>query len=60
MESKISQYEEKISELEEYMCSPEVFNNPTKSIEVSMEVNNLKKELEKLYDEWMELTENSM
>ncbi|WP_069650325.1 ABC-F family ATP-binding cassette domain-containing protein [Caloranaerobacter ferrireducens] len=60
LESRISQYEEKISELEEYMCKPEVFNDPTKSIEISMEANSLKKELEELYDEWMELTENNV
>ncbi|MGF7059830.1 ribosomal protection-like ABC-F family protein [Brassicibacter mesophilus] len=57
LEKSISEHEQRISELEELMCNPEVYSDHEKSQELHQEALNLKKELETIYEEWMELTE---
>ncbi|EOD00180.1 ABC-F family ATP-binding cassette domain-containing protein [Caldisalinibacter kiritimatiensis] len=57
IEKKIAINEEKKKELEELMCNPDIYSDNVKMREIYSECDNIKKELEKLYDEWVELTE---
>ena len=57
LEEEINIFEEKISLLEQEMCTPEVYSNHEKSQEINLEILDLKDKLESIYLEWMELTE---
>ncbi len=57
LEKSISEHEERISELEELMCDPDVYSDHEKSQEMHQETLKLKQELDELYSEWLELTE---
>jgi len=57
LEINISKHEERISELEELMCDPEIYSNHEKSQELHQETLRLKNELENFYEEWLELSQ---
>lgn len=58
LEEKIANIEEKIQNLDQLMCQPEIYSDPDKSREIHQENNELKESLEKLFEKWVELTEN--
>lgn len=49
--------EENITELEEQMTDPEVYQDHEKSLRLTSEMKELKLEEEKLMEEWAELLE---
>lgn len=54
IEKNIEEIENKISELDELLCTEEIYSNPEKSKEIINEKSSLEKELENLYTEWEE------
>lgn len=54
-EKEIEEIEIKIGELDELLCLEEVYSNPEKSKEVSLEKSNLEDRLSELYELWEEL-----
>jgi ATP-binding cassette subfamily F protein 3 len=56
-EQEITQIEDRITELEQEMSKPEIATNIGKLSELSKENENLKKQLEILYQSWEELSE---
>jgi ATP-binding cassette subfamily F protein 3 len=59
IENSISEYENKIHELEKLMCSPDIYSDSSRIQEINEELNKTKKELEQLYDMWVEITEET-
>ena len=57
VESKIESLEKKVKELELSLTNPEVYNNPLKARDLTMEFNSSKSELEKCITEWEKLSE---
>ncbi len=57
LEEDIHEFEEKISSLEQKMCTPEIYSDHEKSQTINLEILELKENLEVIYLEWMELTE---
>lgn len=57
IEKNISNHENKIHQLENELCNPDVFSNHEKSQEIHQEILDLKESLEELYDQWLVLTE---
>jgi len=57
LEEQIGEKEERIKELENLMCNSDVYSNPEKSQQIHQESNEIKSQLEKLYDQWVTLTE---
>ena len=54
-EKEIEEIEIKIGELDELLCLEEVYSNPERSKEVSLEKANLENRLSELYELWEEL-----
>ena len=54
-EKEIEQIETKISELDELLCLEEVYSNPEKSKDVSLQKASLEEKLSALYEEWESL-----
>ena len=54
-EKEIEEIENKIGELDELLCLEEVYSNPERSKEVSLEKANLEDKLAELYELWEEL-----
>lgn len=54
-EKEIEEIEIKIEELDELLCLEEVYSNPEKSKEVSLQKSNLEDRLSELYELWEEL-----
>jgi ATP-binding cassette subfamily F protein 3 len=52
IEAEIYQIEDSIITNEEKLCNPEVYSNHVFANQLSNELENLKKRLEMLYDEW--------
>lgn len=57
IEQEIEQIENKIEELDHLLCQEEIYSNPTKSKEVSIEKNNYEDKLSSLYETWEELVQ---
>lgn len=55
IEKRISDLEEKLTELQTLLCEEEVYSNPKKSEEVNRDINSVETELENLYADWEEL-----
>lgn len=54
-EKEIEEIEIKIGELDELLCLEEIYSNPEKSKEVSLQKSNLENRLSELYELWEEL-----
>jgi len=52
IEKEIEETEAKIEEMDVLLCQEEVYSNPEKSKEVSIQKSNLEDKLAQLYDEW--------
>ncbi len=59
LEKNISLHENRIHELENEMCDPDVYSDHEKSQQINQEILRLKDGLDLLYDEWVDLTEES-
>ncbi len=57
LEKKINLLETDLNELHQLMCQEEVYSNPDKSMEIHEKVGILKKDLDKMYEEWEEILE---
>src|SRR5699024_605526 len=55
LESQIEEKELEIAVLEEEMTKPEVFQNHKKALELTETTQNLKAEIDHLFEEWEEL-----
>ena len=55
IEEEIEEIESKIEELDHLLCQEEVYSNPDKSREVSLEKANYEDRLSSLYETWEEL-----
>lgn len=55
IEQEIEEIEAKIEELNHLLCQEEVYSNPDKSKEVSLEKTNFEDKLSSLYETWEEL-----
>ena len=52
IEKEIEETEAKIEEMDILLCQEEIYSNPEKSKEVSIQKSNLEDKLSQLYDEW--------
>lgn len=52
IEKNIEETENKIEELDQLLCQEEIYSNPEKSKEVSLEKLSLEEKLSSLYEEW--------
>ena len=57
VEQEIEEIESKIEELDYLLCQEEVYSNPDKSKEVSLEKTNYEEKLSSLYETWEELVQ---
>jgi ATP-binding cassette, subfamily F, member 3 len=57
MEQRIEELEEQIQEFEQQLCAPEIFQNHEKVMEINLNSEKAKSELEQLMEEWTELAE---
>ncbi|AVQ35674.1 ABC-F family ATP-binding cassette domain-containing protein [Staphylococcus kloosii] len=57
-ESDIETYENKITEIEEQLLSPEIYNDPSKSNELALEKEKTEQKLEHAMTEWEDLQES--
>ena len=57
MELRIEELEEQIQEYEQQLCEPEIFQDHEKVLEINMNSEKAKAELEQLMEEWAELAE---
>lgn len=55
IEQEIEEIESKIEELDHLLCQEEIYSNPDKSKEVSLEKTNYEDKLSSLYETWEEL-----
>lgn len=58
IEKEISVHEEKITEVEELLCLPEVYENHEKSLELQQQLDQANKLIELLMEEWEQLQSN--
>ncbi len=58
-EEAVTEAESKVASIEEQLCRPEVFADPSKSAGLSAELAQAKDELERLYEAWMTLQESA-
>ncbi len=57
LEATIEQMETEIANLDEQLCNPKLYDNPEKVAELSKERERIQKDLECLYEKWIEITE---
>ena len=57
LENLIEKNEIKIENLDKLLCDPKIYENPEKALELSQEREEIQLKLDKLYDEWIILTE---
>ena len=55
IEKEIEETENNISDLDNLLCQEDIYSDPTKSKDISMQKSNLENKLSKLYDEWEQL-----
>lgn len=58
LEKAIEEKENAISELDDKLCDPKLYDEPEKALELSKKREALQSELETLYDKWIILTED--
>ncbi|WDV46180.1 ABC-F family ATP-binding cassette domain-containing protein [Clostridiaceae bacterium M8S5] len=56
LEENIALLENKISEYEHLLCSPDIYNDPVKSTQINKDLLNIKSDLEQEYEKWVELS----
>ena len=56
IENKISTSEEVLQKLQEDLCKEEIYSNPAESERVNKEIKALEETIEKLYEEWEEMS----
>ena len=56
IENKISKSEEMLQKLQEDLCKEEVYSNPDESGRVNKEIKILEENIEKLYEEWEDMS----
>lgn len=54
IEKEIEEIEAKIEEIDELLCQEEVYSNPEKAKDVSLDKSNLEEKLSLLYEQWEE------
>ena len=59
IETSITELEEQLATIDELLCQEEVYSNPEKSKEVSLQKQDIEKELEFLYEKWEEVLKDS-
>ena len=57
LEKSIEEKEAEISNLDQQLCDPQLYEDPVKIAQLSRERESLQEELELLYERWIELTE---
>ncbi|WP_062106557.1 ABC transporter ATP-binding protein [Bacillus niameyensis] len=57
IEVGLHEKEEKVAALEEQLCLPEVFEDHEQVLSINKEIEELKNEIEQLFEEWTELSE---
>ncbi|GIN74756.1 multidrug ABC transporter ATP-binding protein [Bacillus sp. J14TS2] len=57
LEQQLHDKEEKVAELEEQLCLPDVFEDHEQVLSINTESEKLKQEIEQLLEEWTELAE---
>jgi ATP-binding cassette subfamily F protein 3 len=57
IELRIEELEEQIQEFEQQLCEPDIFQNHEKVMEINIQSEKAKAELEQLMEEWAELAE---
>lgn len=58
-EEAVAEGENRVAELENLLCQPEIFSNAEKARETSLELQKAKEELDKNYEIWLELQEQA-
>ncbi|MBO5517861.1 MAG: ABC-F family ATP-binding cassette domain-containing protein, partial [Firmicutes bacterium] len=58
-EETVSETENRVTELENRLCLPEIYSDPEKAREVNSELLEAREKLEKAYEDWMELQEEA-
>ena len=58
-EETVSEAENRVTELENRLCLPEIYSDPEKAREVNSELLAAREDLEKAYEDWMELQEEA-
>lgn len=56
IENKISTSEETLTKLQEELCKEEIYSNPVESERVNKEIKAIEETIEKLYEEWEEMS----
>lgn len=59
LENLIASKEEKIKEIDALMCKPEIYDEPEKVQDLAVKRDEIQNELDMLYEEWINFTENS-
>jgi len=57
LEEAIQNKEMEIANLDEQLCDPKLYDNPQRIAELSKEREQMQKDLDSLYEKWIELTE---
>ncbi|NMA85982.1 MAG: ABC-F family ATP-binding cassette domain-containing protein, partial [Tissierellia bacterium] len=57
LEENINEREIHIEDLDKLLCEPEIYEDPEKALELSQKREDLQSELDKLYNQWIILTE---
>lgn len=58
LEKSIEEYESKIQNLDEELCNPKLYDKPERILELTRKREQIKLNLDSLYEKWIELTEN--
>lgn len=58
LEKSIEEYENKINNLDEELCNPKLYDEPERILELTKEREQIKLDLDSLYEKWIELIEN--
>ncbi|HBZ09782.1 MAG TPA: ABC transporter ATP-binding protein [Bacillus bacterium] len=57
IEERVEQLEMELAEKEELLCQPDIYEDHEQSLAIHLEVEKIKGEIEKLMEEWTELSE---
>ncbi len=57
LEKHIDELENKIADIEQILCQPELYDNPEKMLEINQEYSGLKSQLDDTYEKWLEISE---
>ncbi|MBF8982935.1 ABC-F type ribosomal protection protein [Lutibacter sp. B2] len=60
LEQKIASLEEQMNDLQDLMCKEEIYSNPEKSKEINTQSATLKQDLDILYEQWENFSDDSL